>query len=46
VTVTRDLPGFGRNVRATIARGILAFLGHDREMIISTMSGAAAASGA
>ena len=45
VTVSRDLPGFGPNVRATTALGIVEFLEQDKGLIEQEMSACAATAG-
>ncbi len=37
VSVSRSLPGFGPNVRATMALGIVAFLKHDHDTIANEL---------
>ena len=45
VTVSRDLPGFGPNVRATMALGIVEFLEQDKGLIEQEMSASSATAG-
>ena len=39
VSVSRDLPGFGPNVRATMSLGVIAFLEQDHAAIAADLQG-------